>query len=63
MRNNFPILGTNRGDENKRTCEHYSACENWITLWEDEINGQEQCPVCGATAYWTIDTEPSVEVT
>jgi len=51
------MLGTTFGDESKRTCTSYTMCDNWITLWEDETNGQEVCPVCGATSYWTLDDD------
>lgn len=51
------ILGTEYGDRSKRTCEFYSQCKNWTTLWEDETRGQDICPVCGATAYWTLDED------
>jgi len=50
--NEHEILGTTSGDETKKTCEFYSQCDNWITLWLGETSGQDVCSVCGATSYY-----------
>lgn len=39
------------GDEARRTCQFYAACDNWRDVHEDEQGLQMQCDVCGAMLF------------